>query len=182
MDVEPKTTTEHTLNNKPPSKFRRFIKEAVLMFLVIIAITVAMDVWRSQSMPKGDVPPLIMETTQGKTVDLIARSYEKPVLVYFWGTWCSVCRFVSPTVNWLNNDYDVISVAVNSGDDRRLNAYLNHHEYRFDTINDNAGKLMRQWGVSAVPSVIIVKDGQVSSITTGFSSPPGLLLRMKLAS
>ncbi|MGF1684539.1 protein disulfide oxidoreductase [Photobacterium minamisatsumaniensis] len=166
---------------KAPSKLLRLLKEAIWLVLIFIFVSTALDAWRSQDMPKGEVPPLVMQTTKGETVDLIAKSHEKPVLVYFWGTWCSVCRFVSPTVDWLNNDYEVLSIAVNSGDDRRLNAYLNHHGYDFDTINDNAGDTMKQWGVSAVPSAFVIKDGHISSVTTGFSTPPGLWLRLKLA-
>lgn len=165
-----------------PSRLMKWIKEALLMGLVLIAVSTGLDVWRSQSMPQDAIPPLVTQSTTGEHIDLIARSHEKPVLVYFWGTWCSVCRFVSPTINWLDDSFDLVSIAVNSGDNRRLNAYLDHHEYGFTTINDNRGSLMQQWGISAVPSVFIIKDGEVSSITTGFSTPPGLWLRMKMAS
>ena len=152
------------------------------MVLVLIAVSTGLDVWRSQSMPQGAIPPLVAQSTTGEHIDLIARSHEKPVMVYFWGTWCSVCRFVSPTINWLDGSYDVVSIAVNSGDNRRLNAYLGHHDYGFATVNDDRGSLMQQWGISAVPSVFIIKNGEVSSVTTGFSTPPGLWLRMQLAS
>ncbi|PSW21887.1 protein disulfide oxidoreductase [Photobacterium sanctipauli] len=182
MAEQSTSTKQKASEGKKSSRLVRFAREAVLMMLIFIFFSTAVDIWRSQDMPKGDVPPLVMQTIQGETVDLIARSYEKPVLVYFWGTWCAVCRFVTPTINWLNDDFDVVSIAVTSGDDRRLLGYLNHHGYDIATINDNKAKLMKQWGVSAVPSVVIVKDGEVSSITTGFSTPPGLWLRMKLAS
>ncbi|PSU34067.1 protein disulfide oxidoreductase [Photobacterium lutimaris] len=165
-----------------PSRVVRFLKEAGLMLLLLIAVTTGLDLWRSQSMPQGSVPILVAQSTKGEEIDLIARSHEKPVMVYFWGTWCSVCRFVSPTINWLDGDYDVVSIAVNSGDSRRVNGYLDHHGYGFTTINDSHGVLMKQWGISAVPSIFIIKDGQVSSVTTGFSTPPGLWLRMQLAS
>ncbi|PSU14527.1 protein disulfide oxidoreductase [Photobacterium gaetbulicola] len=164
-----------------PSKMKRLVKEAVFMLLVLLVVTTGLDIWRSQSMPQGDTPHLVAESTTGEQIDLIARSHEKPVMVYFWGTWCSVCRFVSPTIDWLDSDYDVISIAVNSGDNRRLNGYLDHHGYGFTTINDNRGALMREWGISAVPSIFIIKSGKVSSVTTGFSTPPGLWLRMRMA-
>ena len=177
---EPKSSTE--AEKAKPSRLMKWLREALLMALILVAVSTGLDIWRSQSMPQEAIPALVTQSTKGEHIDLIARSHEKPVMVYFWGTWCSVCRFVSPTINWLDSSYDVVSIAVNSGDNRRLNAYLDHHEYGFSTINDNRGGLMQQWGISAVPSIFIIKNGEVSSVTTGFSTPPGLWLRMKLAS
>ncbi|NEP34075.1 thioredoxin domain-containing protein [Moorena sp. SIO3B2] len=30
---------------------------------------------------------------------------EKPVLVYFWATWCGPCRLVSSSINWVAENY-----------------------------------------------------------------------------
>jgi thioredoxin 1 len=29
----------------------------------------------------------------------------KPVLVYFWASWCGPCRLVSPSINWAAETY-----------------------------------------------------------------------------
>ncbi len=30
---------------------------------------------------------------------------DKPVLVYFWASWCGPCRLVSPSINWVADNY-----------------------------------------------------------------------------
>lgn len=30
---------------------------------------------------------------------------EQPVLAYFWAPWCGPCRLVSPTIDWVGNNY-----------------------------------------------------------------------------
>ena len=30
---------------------------------------------------------------------------DKPVLVYFWASWCGPCRLVSPSINWVAEHY-----------------------------------------------------------------------------
>ncbi|MDJ0727586.1 MAG: thioredoxin [Prochloraceae cyanobacterium] len=30
---------------------------------------------------------------------------EKPVLLYFWASWCGPCRLVSPSIDWVANTY-----------------------------------------------------------------------------
>lgn len=149
--------------------------------VVLTLLSIAIDVWRSRNITTESIPSIAVSTLKGGWIDINKMSQNKPVLVYFWATWCPVCDFVSPSVNWLSDNYQVVSVAITSGDTKRLKQYMQYKEYRFDVINDATGSISRQWGVSVTPSVFIVNKGEISSITTGATTPMGLWLRLIFA-
>jgi len=163
---------------KPKTKAVRWIKEILKFTLIIMLFSIAIDAWRSREMPSTKMPSLSISTLEGDWVDIKKMSHDKPVLLYFWATWCPVCNFVSPSVNWLSGSHQVVSVAITSGDDKRLGQYMAYKEYDFPVINDPKGKIGQAWGVAATPSIVIVKKGEISSITTGFTTPMGMWLRL----
>jgi len=160
--------------------WRYWIKEIALYLILAIAITTAVDVYRSQSVPMERAPELIGIDSNGKPIDVVEMSYDSPVVVYFWATWCPVCKFVSPTVDWVSQYYPVVAVSGASGPIERVEAFKQAHDYQFTNINDEQSQLFRQWGISVTPTIFIVKDGQIESVTTGITTPPGLLIRLWL--
>nr|WP_275666058.1 protein disulfide oxidoreductase [Vibrio sp. Isolate23] len=152
------------------------------MILVVlgIVITSAMDWFRSQSLPTESAPPIMERTMDDQFVDVIAMSYEEPVVVYFWATWCPACKFVSPTVDWLSQYYPVVGVAGSSGPSERVKQFMQAKDYQFSNINDQKGEIFNRWNISVTPSIFIVKEGKVESITTGITTPPGMLVRLWL--
>lgn len=155
-----------------------WLKEAAFLILVVIVIGFAVDLWRSQSMASGKAPALITESVQGDNIDLIAMSQEKPVLVYFWATWCGVCGSTSPSVDFLSDHYQVVTIALTSGEPQRIKQYMNAKDYNFKVVNDPKGQISRRWGVSVTPTFFVIDKGEISSITTGFTSPMGMWFRL----
>ncbi len=173
-------------HHKPPShtiksKFVKWVKELLKFTLLLTVLSVVIDTWRSQDMPSTAIPSLSINTIDGDWIDIEKASHEDPVLLYFWATWCSVCNLVSPSINWLSEDHQVISVAITSGENSRLNAFMNHKQYHFPVINDSTGQIAQEWGVKATPSIVIINNGEISSITTGATTPIGLWLRLLFA-
>jgi len=162
-----------------------WLKEALLLIVIIIVIGWGTDLWRSQSMASGQAPQLKTESVQNNNIDLIAMSHEKPVMVYFWATWCAVCSAVSPSVNFisdnLDNNYHVVTVALSSGEPQRVNQYLNAKEYNFNVVNDPKGAISREWGVNVTPTLFVINKGEITSVTTGFTSPISMWFRLLLA-
>lgn len=67
----------------------------------------------------------------------------EPVLVDFWAEWCMPCRALAPTIDKLAKDY---AGKVKVG--------------KIDT--DSNRDVSIKYGINAIPTVILFKDGQVA--------------------
>lgn len=175
---------DQTENNEQKSlsqRIKRWSKELLSILLIVGVISAAMDFYRSQSMPQGNAIPMVGTSIQGEEIDLIELSKQgEPVIVYFWATWCGACKFVSPSVDWLAKSHNVVSVSLSSGPDERVSRYLQAKDYSFDVLNDTSGQIGRDWAISVTPTIAIIKDGEIKSITTGVTTPLGIWLRAAL--
>ncbi|GMM89966.1 protein disulfide oxidoreductase [Vibrio fortis] len=174
--------TENKTHKSLGQRIKRWSKELLSILLIVGVISAAMDFYRSQSMPQGNAIPMVGTSIQGEEIDLIELSKQgEPVIVYFWATWCGACKFVSPSVDWLAKSHNVVSVSLSSGPDERVSRYLQAKDYNFDVLNDTSGQIGRDWAISVTPTIAIIKDGEIKSITTGVTTPLGIWLRAALA-
>ena len=157
-------------------------KNILLYGIVFLVIYTAINWWRQPTMPAN--PQLQLTDYQGQMIDLARLSSDKPTLIYFWGTWCPVCRTTSPAVNTLaaQGEYPVVTIAIKSGNNQELHHYLNDHNYGFTTVNDQEGAIFADWQGQVTPSFVILKDGEMSQGLTGIQPLWSLKLRLWLSS
>ncbi len=159
-------------------KVNKIIKEiAVTLVFAAIFIT-GYNLYLQKDMPTGIAPSLQYTDLSGHSIDLQKLSAEKPVLLYFWATWCHVCSWTSPAISDLSENYNVVTVALSSGRDQRVQAYAKANELKFPIINDHSGQLNSDWMINVTPSIYIVRNGEIKSVTTGFTTKVGLLVRL----
>jgi thioredoxin 1 len=92
----------------------------------------------------------VVEFTDANFDMEVLRS-EKPVLVDFWAEWCQPCRMLSPTIDAVADEY---AGQVKVG--------------KVDT--DSNREISFKYGISAIPTVILFKGGEVRKKFIGLTS------------
>lgn len=160
------------------------IKKAIyIIFQVALLVTIYLGVKAyTQRDLVQETPPAISATLlSGETFNLATHA-NKPLLVYFWATWCPICTFKEESIEAISKDYPVITIAMQSGDKDTLKVYMQANNLSFAVIEDNNSILANRYGIKAVPvSFILNAEGKIVFIESGYTSEWGLRLRLWLA-
>ena len=160
---------------------RKILEPILFGVLMVVMVLTVQGYFAQRSMPKDQAPAVSGRLIDGEFVNLGALSQGKPVLLYFWANWCMECRAINSAVQKVAKDYPVLSVTMSSGSKEWLKQYMKARELSFPVLNDVTGTVSRDWGVTTVPSFVVVMDGKVRFITTGYTSSAGLRARLWLA-
>ncbi|WP_150540245.1 protein disulfide oxidoreductase [Actinobacillus vicugnae] len=160
----------------------RFAKNLFGYGVLFIVLSTIIDWYRKPSAPNAFAQQVWYDLQQQPKV-IAQISHQKPMLLYFWGSWCTYCKLSSSAIQQLADDgVPVLSVALQSGDPQQVADYLQQANYAFPVINDPDGRISKSWGIQATPTMLIVKDGEIVQHTTGLTSYWGLKIRLWLSS
>jgi len=94
--------------------------------------------------------PLIVNLTQENFASEVLQS-SKPVLVDFWAEWCGPCKMIAPVLDELADEYD--------------------GRVKIGKVNvDHDQSLAAEYGVTAIPTLIVFQKGQVAEQMRGLRS------------
>ena len=103
----------------------------------------------------------------------------KPIVLHFWATWCKVCKLEVQNIETLSKQYEVLTIAVNSGENDKIEAYLKERGLTFKVLNDVDGVWAKEFKVEVSPTTFIYDGSGESKFTeVGYTTTAGLLARM----
>ena len=89
----------------------------------------------------------VVEFNDGNFEQEVLKS-EMPVLVDFWAEWCMPCRMLAPTIEKIANEYQ--------------------GRVKVGKVDTDANReVSMKYGISAIPTVILFKNGQVAQKFVG---------------
>ena len=84
----------------------------------------------------------------------VAERAPVPVLIDLWAPWCGPCRMVSPALEQLATEMAWLKLV-------KVNV-------------DESPKLQQRFGVQAIPTLMVLRDGQVAARQAGAAPAPAL--------
>ncbi len=97
----------------------------------------------------------IIELTDASFDEMVHNS-DVPVLIDFWAPWCGPCKMMTPILGELADKYEGnVKICKLNTDDARDSAM--------------------EFGISAIPTIILFKNGQVEKKWVGLTSQKDLI-------
>ena len=101
----------------------------------------------------------VVHITSENFEELVLKS-EKKVLLDFWATWCGPCRMIAPAVEAIAEEYTSITVG------------------KIDVDSEMA--LATKFGITSIPTLIVIENGQVVNQAMGFRPKESILKLLEL--
>jgi thiol-disulfide isomerase/thioredoxin len=112
-----------------------------------------------------DAPAVELDLIDGRDFDLAEQWADRPVVLVFFESWCTVCREQQPGINELVADYrDVILFVgiASMSEPADVEQYVSDNDITYPVGIDPSGRSWLQYAVAEPPLVALIsKDGRV---------------------
>ena len=157
---------------------KNIAKEIAKGLLILFVLSTAMSYFKSPNLDFENIPNLEVKLLDGTTYK---QEKDKPLVIHFWAKWCKICKLEIQNIEELSKNYNVLTIAVNSGSNDELKSYMKEKNLSFKVINDIDSKWAKKFKVEAFPTTFIYNSKSELKFTeVGYTTTAGLLTRMKL--
>lgn len=164
------------MNSESPNRKQRW--RWVVEIAAVLGLLLLLNSWTTRDTPRGPAPVFSGTLLDGTSVSL-ADFRGQPMLLYFWATWCPVCKLEQGTIDALAADYPVLTVAMDEAAPEAILAYLKAADIDYPVIHDRDFAISRHYAIRGVPtSIILDADGRIRFVEAGYTTGIGLRLRL----
>lgn len=161
------------------AKLKKYLKEIIVFAIILIIASNGVSYFKSSDLNKAPLTHTSFTLLDGSKYTV---PNDKPLMIHFWATWCPICEVEAPNIQRVSKDYEVITIAVQSGNEYEIEEYLEKKNLNFKVVNDYDGSLAREFNIKVYPTTLIFNPEQELTFSdVGYTSTLGLYLRMLLS-
>jgi peroxiredoxin len=167
---------------KTGKRFAALLVSSMLLVTVMICFPAA-AADESLAVTTPAAPDFVLQDLNGSNVSLTQFRGQKPVLLYFWATWCHYCMAVRPEVINLRKktadaDIVILAIDVGAGDSlTKLKRFEENDPAPYIVLYDTDSKVSRSYHVEGIPHFVLLdKTGVVKYSGNQLPSDPMKLI------
>ncbi len=159
---------------------KKILKEILVALLIIFVVSNVMSYLRKPALESNLLPQIDVKLLDGSVFATKAME-GKAVIVHFWATWCPTCKLEAANIQSISEKYNVLTIAVQSGNSGEIKAYMKESGLDFSVLNDTEGVWAKKFKVEAFPTTFIYDGkGELRFTEVGYTTTAGLLARISI--
>ncbi|MEM9304259.1 MAG: redoxin domain-containing protein [Pseudomonadota bacterium] len=175
------TTTANAEQDAPVRRRLSWQRLLLIEAALLLSMAAGVFLWLEHE-ARGPAHAFSATDLEGNPVSLDQYLADGPVVIRFWATWCPNCKREQHMIDSMADGGRVLTVAIQSGGERDVRAYVEAEGLDMPTIVDADGHIAIPYDVVAVPTTLIIdQDGEVRFRMLGLTGEWGLRLRLWLA-
>ena len=158
------------------NRVKHYLKEITIFIVVMTIFANIISLYKSSDLNRESLKLNSITLMNNK---LYSFNSNKPILIHFWATWCPTCKLEASNIELISKQFDVVTIAVNSGSNREIQEYLDENALTYKVVNDLESLYASEFNIAAYPTTFIYdKNRELVFSEVGYTSTIGLYLRM----
>jgi thiol-disulfide isomerase/thioredoxin len=168
--------------------------------MMALAAMLVVNAWQTRNVPSGPAPDFALPVLLGPGAAMPSAlpgaapaalslaqwraAYPgQPVAIHIWSDWCPFCKAEESSITRLAQSWPVLTVASRSGNAVKVSQFMSQRGLPWVAALDPSGDVSKAYGLVAVPALVVVgADGQIRSVSTGYTTWLGMHVRLWWAS
>lgn len=135
------------------------VRLSVLALVYLLANVFALYCSSAMALEVGDqAPDWKLSSADGKVINFYQATENKPVVLFFWATWCPYCEALLPHLDQLRKDFSqqgVVFYALNIWENKDPTVFFAEKEIGFKLLLE-AGAVAKQYDVKGTPGLMVI--------------------------